>query len=281
MKKLLVIPAALLLVALLIFVLIGDGDDRPPAGPVKAAATTERPEPTTLEEKPHRGLATVHCALEVNGARCRTVGRGTPLYVKCIVTNPLVDEALDIAGIRHRTPSFTTEIQEPFSPAMALIAPAAERVPAGGTAVLTWVLQEAPPPGRYDVALTPPENLAALPGVDRVRVKAAQLEITPDPSPESEVAWHRRQIMAARGENEMIIAETRTALERSPDDLALRRELVDALERTGSYAAAREELLELGFRAQARQQAGDEEAPVHLPAWILTRDRLLRERAAR
>jgi len=279
MKKIIAILCAALLAVLLAFMLTSGRDEELPGE--QAPASGGRDESTLYRDEPHRGLATVHCALEINGARFRELGLGVPITVKCIVTNPLADRALDIGEFHGLAPALTQDAHGPATPGTTLVRPAMEAAPPGGVAVITWLLDGPLPPGRYDISLVTPPGIADNHGIDRVRVKPALLVINDQPATAGEIAWHELQLMAARGENEAVIARVRTELERDPEDLALRRELVDALERTGDFDGARDELLELGFRAQARQQAGNEEAPVHLPAWILTRDRLLLERAGR
>jgi hypothetical protein len=148
--------------------------------------------------------------------------------------------------------------------------------------VLTWVLAEPVPSGQYDIDLALPDGLVDRSGgINRVRVKPALLRLTGESSSAAEIAYYGRQVMAARGMNNEILLQLRQELAAAPESLALHRELVDTLERTGDFQGARDELIELGLLAQDRQQGDDEEAALHLPAWIITRDRVLQERIAR
>lgn len=276
MRKIIVALLALLLVAVLVVFLLFTGEaEGPTAETVEPAAETA---PPVFKDQPHRGLATVHCALEVNGARYRTLGSGVPLYVKVIVANPLADQVLELNGVERLRPDFHNQDGTATGTGLELIIPAPESVPPGGVSVLTWVLTETLPPGEYDISLVLPDSLVGRKaGIDRVRVKPALLRLTGEPAGPAEIAYYNRQIMAARGQDDQIRQLLRLELEASPESLALHRELVDTLERTGDFPGAREELIELGLLAQERQE-GDDEAAIHLPAWIITRDRMLQER---
>lgn len=276
MKKIIVILFVLLLAAMLLVYLLFTGDaEEPSADTAEPAAEAA---PPLFQDQPHQGLATVHCALEVNGARFRTLGRGVPLYVKVIVSNPLEDRVLELYDCERLRPDFRNLDGTDSGIGLELITPAPERVPPIGVAVLTWVPAADLPPGEYDIDLAPPDGMwRDTAGIDRVRVKPALLRLTGEPAGPAEIAYYNRQIMAARGQDDEILQQLRLELEATPENLALRRELVDTLERTGNFTTSREELIELGLLAQQRQQ-GDDEAAIHLPAWIITRDRMLQEK---
>ena len=252
---LIIAVAGVLLLLVVVALLIGEkNQNKPPA----------EPEQATQAAAPHKkpGLAPplradhIEGTLLVNGGRAMSLPSDAPVYVQCLLSDPLT-KAIPLAlrnGLAPRVNGAADVRWRPVPPPATEIAPK-------GVLPITWIAESGLPPGEYRITLANP-----VAGV-RVRIEPARVTISVGAGDPEVVARHRRRVLMIEGKADQALSAIDKAVAAAPADLNLLRERVDALEVAGRRKDAHQQILQLAMRLQEHGPA---------PDWLVFREMQLR-----
>jgi hypothetical protein len=202
----------------------------------------------------------------VNDAREARLGRATPIFVECILTNPTggtLPVQASALGLEVRAEDGTLLPVE-----WERVGEVPEAIDAGASVGVRWVATSQMPVGRFEIGVSGAAS-AADPQVARVWVDLALVTVADAGDTEADEAA-AIQFLAWRGQADAALVRIDAALAGAPGSLVLQLWRADLLRDLGREAEAIEQYSQLAAAIEARQRARGDDA-VELPFWLAER----------
>jgi hypothetical protein len=256
------------------------GTTAPTAGQPSATAVTAVTAGFDKRGRPTPGPLVFGTVL-VNDNRAIELGRGTPVFV-CLVLEPPPERTVAIAGADTVGPVVvsTAGSANPAIEWERLPSPAPLLAP-DRPVTLVWIARTAIPAGRYSVTFTGGASLLKLvdAGLSAVRIEPGSLTIINRADDPRLTSHYQRRVLGLRGRTGELVATLESASKTDPSNLAIRRELVDALDQAGRAAEALHQLELLAAEIQDREIRTKPSIPPEMPDWVVFRLAELYQRA--
>ena len=245
---------------------------------MRASAPTENPE--NQPRKPEK--KTLHIDVTINDAHFRRLSYDIPLYITLRLSNPLAERSLTLKKNSLFTPfcKGADGIAVAMTTQPLTVLPTEQIViPKNSSATIAWKLTTSLAPGNYDIGVTATNEFIDLKSnnLDRIKSRSAYLELVNTPASRNEKEYYLRRVLSLQGKPEQVLALLQKALIVTPDNPALRLEIVETLEETGNFQQARQELINLAQLVQNQQAKKSPHSPPHLPFRIINRDKRLQD----
>ena len=209
--------------------------------------------------------------LTVNESPYAVVGAGGPVFVGCRISNPRSDAELPLASGKDVVPRLAGG-PDHASPTWEFLTEDPGVLPPRTGVGLLWRLTSPLPPGEYRVEM----DLAALVRTNlAIHGRPALLTVATNACDPRLAARTERRLLRLLGRTNEYLQAVRAARAAAPDDRALRKEEIDALECAGQNEEALQKLFELGDEMTARMPTNEVAAP---PDWLVFRMEMLQNK---
>ncbi len=202
----------------------------------------------------------------VNDTRDARLGRATPVFVECVLTNP-TERAL-LMQLSALAPEVRGEDGAPIPIEWERVGAVPASIEAGTSIGVRWIATSPLPVGRLEVGVSGVAE-AADPEVARVLVDAAGVTVADAADADADEAA-AIQLLAWRGQTDAALARIEAALSSAPDALVLQLWRADVLRDLGREAEAVAQYSRLAEAIDARQRVRGDDA-AELPFWLADR----------
>ena len=193
-----------------------------------------------------------------------------PLYIQCILENPLKDKQIELINSRDMYPVICDKEDKSIQASFEILAPEVAAVPAGDISIITWLVDTELNAGKYKISCNLKPDNAGIKDciIEKIKIFPAILIISGEKADKKDIEYHQRRIVMLKGNLEEYLKEVQNALTDSPEDTGLQIELADALEMTGRYQEAKQQILTMARQIQQNQLGNDSSKNPDFPDWI-------------